>query len=77
MLQRPSRNLWIAALALSLLAVAGLAYALITDWNAAPDRALHPPHGASSGSGFTIGLVIGLGAGVVIGSLIALRKKSG
>ncbi len=69
--------MWIVALGLSLLCVAGFAYALVTDWNSEPDRRLDEPAArqARGGSGFGLGLGIGIGAGIVLGSLIALRRK--
>ena len=77
MLQRPSRNLWIAAIVLSVGCVAGLGYALITDWNSPPDPTLHVPHAATGGGGFGMGLLVGIGAGIVIGSIFAIRSKRG
>ena len=73
--KRPSRTMWIAALVVSVLCVAGLAYALITDWNAEPDRQTIKKVSRSTGGGFTAGLVIGIGAGIAIGSLIAVRRR--
>lgn len=76
MLGRPSRKLWIAALVVSVICVAGLVYALVSDWNTEPQHPLARRAEASSGgSGFGLGVMVGLGAGVVIGSLIALRKR--
>jgi hypothetical protein len=87
---RPSRQLWIAALAVSLICVAGLAYALVTDWNTPPiARApVEPREGGAgapgappvpSGRGFGSGVLLGLGAGIVLGSLLGLRagRRSG
>jgi hypothetical protein len=73
--KRPSRTMWIAALVVSVLCVAGLAYAMITDRNAEPERAAMKDVKRTSGSGFTLGLVIGIGAGIAIGSLIAVRRR--
>jgi hypothetical protein len=75
---KPSRQVWIAAIAVSIVCVAGLVYALVTDWNTTPEHSLGIPgtDGAvPSGSGFGLGLLIGIGAGVVIGSLLAIRKR--
>jgi hypothetical protein len=74
-LQKPSRTLWIAAILVSLVCVGGLAYGVITDWNTPPDRTLASRPAQQSGSGFGLGLLVGVGAGVVLGSLIALRRK--
>jgi hypothetical protein len=68
--------MWIVALAVSVVCVGGLAYALITEWNTEPTRGLEPAHrAATGGSGFTIGIVIGIAAGVVLGTLLATRKR--
>lgn len=76
MLGNPSRRLWIAAIVVAVVCVAGLAYALVTDWNTEPDPTVAPAERqATGGSGFTLGLVVGIGAGVVLGSLIAVRKR--
>jgi hypothetical protein len=73
---KPTRRLWLAAIALSVLCVGGLAYALVAEWNTEPTRGNVPAQpGASGGSGFTIGIVIGIAAGVVLGSLLATRKR--
>jgi hypothetical protein len=73
--KRPSRGLWIAALVLSVASVIGLGYGLVTNWDEPADTAVtkSPPR---AGSGFTLGLMIGLGVGVAIGSLLALRKRT-
>jgi hypothetical protein len=76
LLGKPSRRLWIVAIAVSLVCVGGLAYALLVDWNSEPTQGLpSAQRAASSGSGFTLGIVIGIGAGVVIGTLLATRKR--
>ena len=76
MLQRPSRTLWIAAIVISIVCIAGLAYALIVEWDTEPTSPLeHRPTSGGGGSGFGLGLLIGIGAGITIGSLIALRKR--
>lgn len=75
MLQRPSRNLWIAAIVVSLVCVGGLAYGLIMDWNTPAAHTLPRGPAAPSGTGFGLGLLIGVGVGVVLGSIVALRKS--
>jgi hypothetical protein len=74
-LGKPSRQVWIAAIVVSVICVVGLVYALVTDWNTAPDRSLGGPAAQTGGSGFGLGLVVGIGAGIVIGSLLAIRKR--
>lgn len=76
---KPTRRLWIAAITVSVICVVGLAYGLVADWNTPPDRSITAAqrHAVTSGSGFTLGLLVGLGAGVVLGTLIALRKRDG
>lgn len=77
MFGQPSRRMWIVALVLSVLCVGGLGYALVSEWNTPASRHDLPTQRqvSSGGSGFGLGLVIGIGAGVVLGSLIALRKR--
>lgn len=71
--------MWIVALVASVLCVAGLAYALVTDWDAKPDPQLEATQRqvstSGTGGGFSLGLVLGIGAGVVLGSLLALRGR--
>lgn len=67
------RKLWILAIVVSLVLVAALAYALIVDWNTPVQKQL--PRAQTESSGFGLGLLVGLGAGVVLGSLLALRKR--
>ena len=68
------RNLWILAIVVSVVLVSGLAYALIVDWNTPVQKPL--PHAqATSSSGFGFGVLVGLAAGVIIGSLLALKKR--
>jgi hypothetical protein len=76
LLGKPSRRLWIVAIAVSVVCVGALAYALLVDWNSEPTRDVpSAQRAASGGSGFTLGIVIGIGAGVVIGTLLATRKR--
>ena len=76
MLGKPSRRMWIAALVVSAVCLSGLVYALVTDWDTPVERRPQAAGQAErGGSGFTLGLVIGIGAGIVLGSLIALGRK--
>lgn len=73
---RPSRRLWIAAIVVSVVCVAGLAYGLVMDWNTEPERRMVAGERApAGGSGFGLGVVVGIGAGVVLGSLLALKRR--
>jgi hypothetical protein len=67
------RKLWILAIVVSVVLVAALAYALIVDWDTPVQKQL--PRAQTESSGFGLGLLVGLGAGVVLGSLLALRKR--
>jgi len=71
---KPSRRVWIAAIVVSVVCVAGLAYGILSDWDT-PAVKSPGERRPVSGSGFSLGLLVGLGAGVVLGSLIALRKR--
>ncbi len=72
---KPSRRLWIVALAISAICVAGLVYALVTERNTPAEQRPDGQRAATSGGGFAIGVGVGIGIGVVIGSLIATRRK--
>lgn len=76
---KPSRRLWIVAIVVAGVCVAGLAYALVSDWNTEPARPLESIQrhatGGGGGSGFSLGLLIGIGGGIVLGTLIALRGR--
>lgn len=67
------RKLWILAIVVSVVLVAALAYALIVDWDTPVQKPL--PRAQTESSGFGLGLLVGLGAGVVLGALLALRKR--
>lgn len=67
------RKLWILAIVVSVVLVAALGYALIVDWNTPVQKQL--PRVPSESSGFGFGVLVGLAAGVVIGSLLALKKR--
>jgi hypothetical protein len=74
--RKPSRTLWLAAILVSVVCVGGLAYGLVTSWDAEPDRTLPDREPATRSSGFGLGLLVGIGAGIVIGSLLAIRRRS-
>jgi hypothetical protein len=77
-LQRPSRRLWIVAISISVLCVGGLVYALVVERDTPAElRSTNGPVTTASGGnrGFALGVLVGVGAGIVIGSLIALRKR--
>jgi hypothetical protein len=73
--KKPSRGLWLLAIATSLICVIGLGYGLVTSWDTQPDKSRKPAATSNSGSGFGLGLMIGLGAGIAIGSGLALRRR--
>lgn len=75
---RPSRQLWIAAIVVSVICVGALAWGVLNYWDEPARKTLEPSAPSTSsegGSGFGLGLMIGLGAGIVVGSLIALRAR--
>jgi hypothetical protein len=77
-LQAPSRKLWIAAIVISVLCVTGLVYALIAERDTpAERRSTTGPVTSGGRSGFALGVLVGVGAGIVIGSLIAVRRRGG
>ena len=72
--KRPPRGMWIAAIALSVVCVVGLAIAWIQDHDTPALK--HLPAGHDGGeSGLGLGLLIGAGVGIAVGSLIALRRR--
>ena len=76
-LQTPSRTLWIAAVLISALCVGGLVYALIVERDTrAEHRSTTGPVASGDSGGFGLGVIVGIGAGILIGSLIAVRRKS-
>jgi hypothetical protein len=70
----PSKRMWIAAIVVAVICVSGLVYGLVVDWNTPPDK-LPTRSERSGGNGYGAGLMIGIGAGIAIGSLIAIRRK--
>jgi hypothetical protein len=74
--KRPSRGMWIAALAISVACVVGLGYGLVTHWDEPAETSVTKQAPRSGTGSFSLGLMIGLGVGVALGSLLALRKRS-
>ena len=61
----------------SVLCVGGLVYALIVERDTqAERRSVTGPVTTGGSSGFGLGVIVGIGVGIVIGSLVALRRKS-
>jgi len=73
--KKPSRAMWIAAIVISVICVIGLAYGLITNWDVEPETGAIKAASRTGGSGFGLGVMIGLAAGVALGGLLALRKR--
>ncbi|HEU4612791.1 MAG TPA: hypothetical protein VFS15_11965 [Kofleriaceae bacterium] len=73
---RPSRQLWVAAIVVSIVCVGALAWGVFNYWDEPPRQHIPTAAAGGGGSGFGLGLMIGIGAGILIGSVIALRKRS-
>ncbi|MEO6774365.1 MAG: hypothetical protein ABI467_15320 [Kofleriaceae bacterium] len=69
-----ARGLWIAAIVVSLACVAGLAIAWIEDRDTIAIQQLDH-HAPVVSSGLWLGLLVGLGLGIAIGSVLAVRAK--
>ena len=67
--------MWIAAIVVAVICVSGLVYGLVTDWDTPAEKLPSRGERAPRGSGFGAGLMIGIGAGIAVGSLIAIRRK--
>jgi hypothetical protein len=68
------RGVWIVAIVVSIACVAGLAIAWIEDRHTVALKPLDRPAPIIS-SGLWIGLLVGLGLGIAIGSILATRAK--
>jgi hypothetical protein len=68
------RGVWIAALVVSVVSVAGLAIAWWQDHDTVSTTPL-ARHPSAEGGGMWVGVLVGLGVGIAIGSLFALKKK--
>jgi hypothetical protein len=76
--KKPSRGLWIVSLLASSICVAALVYGLVAYRDAEPTPVQDAPvevQRSVGGGGFALGLLIGIGAGIAIGSLLAVRRR--
>ncbi len=74
--KRPSRGMYLAAIAAAVVCVVGLAIAWIQDRDTPAAMKLPKGHDGGEG-GLGTGLVIGAGVGIVVGSLIAVGRRRG
>jgi len=72
--KRPSRTVWIAALAIAIVCTTALAIAWVRDGDTVSDKPLER-HVIAQSSGLGLGLLLGLGVGIAIGSVFAIRRK--
>lgn len=68
------RSIWILSIVVSVTCIAGLAIAWIEDRHTVALKPLDRPAPVIS-SGLWIGLLVGLGLGIAIGSILATRAK--
>jgi hypothetical protein len=73
--KKPSRELWIFALAVSVVCVVALSWGVINYWDAPPEQKVLERPVQENGSGFGLGLAVGIGVGIAIGSVLALRRR--
>jgi hypothetical protein len=69
------RGVWVGALLISLLGVIGISIAWWQDRNTVALKPLERHAVEQHESGLWLGLLVGLGLGIAIGSVMALRKK--
>ena len=69
------RGVWVAALAISLLGVVGISIAWWQDHGTVALKSLERHAVEQHQSGLWLGLLVGLGLGIAIGSVMALKKK--
>jgi H+/Cl- antiporter ClcA len=69
------RGVWIASFVVSIACVIGLTIAWLQDRNTPADKTLEHRAPAHQ-SGLWLGLLVGIGLGIAIGSVLAARRKA-
>jgi hypothetical protein len=76
MLQRFSRRTWVVAIVASVLCVGALGFGLVRYWDHPPTSKTIPREVThESNGGFVLGLILGVGVGLAIAGIVAVRKR--
>jgi hypothetical protein len=73
--KRPSRGMWIAAILAAVVCTSVLVIAWIREADTVPDKPL-PRQAVTQSSGLGLGTLLGVGAGIAIGSAFAIRRRN-